>query len=137
MTRLRKILTLLLLAVYITATGSRMWASIDCEMHHGAMTAPLQHGSAAATNHSTASMTVKSCCDAHHSQDLSLYTAGSHFTMPAKPLAASWAAATVPVATRLPGPQACTLGRPARPGPPSLPLPPRGGSGLRAPPATV
>lgn len=137
MTRLRKILTLLLLAVYITATGSRMWASIDCEMHHGAMTAHLQHCSAAAASHSTASMTVKSCCDAHHSQDLSLYTAGSHFTMPAKPLAASWAAATVPVATRLPGPQACTLGRLARPGPLSLPLPPRGGSGLRAPPATA
>lgn len=129
-------MTLLLLAVYITATGSRMWASIDCEMHHGAMTAHLQHCSAAADGRSTAaSMTVKSCCDAHHSQDHSLFTPGSLFTMPHKPLAASWAVAALPAATRLPHPQALELGRRPRPGPPLLPLPPRSARGLRAPPA--
>ena len=128
-------MTLLLLAVYVTATGSRMWTSIDCEMHHGAMTAHMQHCSTAATSHALASMTVKSCCDAHHSQDHSLYTPGSHFTMPSKPLAASWAMATVPVAPSLPRPQAHSLGRLARPGPPLLPLPPRSARGLRAPPA--
>ncbi len=135
MTKLSKIIALLLLAVYLTATGGRTWTSIECEMHHGTMTAHMQHTSCTApASHELASMGVKSCCDAHHTQDHSLYTPISGFHMPSRPAAAVIVVATEPaVVQAVPRLQLLTIGHYARPAPP--PQPPHGGTqGLRAPP---